>query len=67
MCLEEPKASQTSGKFWSNKFFSLIDDDEVRECLNKLDIDKSMRPGGMHPHVFLIYVRANRMHASKAF
>lgn len=66
MCVEESKASQNTGKFWSNEDFFLTEENQVREHLNKLDIDKSMRPDGMHAHVFL-YVKANRMHASKTF
>lgn len=66
MCLEESEASQITGKFWSNEYFFLTEENQVREHLNKLDIDKSMRPDGMHTHVFL-YVKANRMHASKTF
>ncbi|KAK4807097.1 hypothetical protein QYF61_018438 [Mycteria americana] len=45
------KAEETWGKVWSKEDVPLVEEDQVREYLSKLDIHKSMGPDGMHPQV----------------
>jgi len=40
-----------NGKLQKKEDLPLVEEDQVREHLNKLDIQKSMRPGGMCPCV----------------
>ena len=47
-CLKEFQVLETRGKFWSKEDFSLVEEDEARECLNELAIHKSMGPDGRH-------------------
>ncbi|PKU43539.1 glycerol kinase [Limosa lapponica baueri] len=49
-----PQESQTlevTEKVWTKEDFPLVEEDQVREQLNKLDICKSMRSGGMNQQV----------------
>ncbi|PKU44100.1 rna-directed dna polymerase from mobile element jockey-like [Limosa lapponica baueri] len=49
-----PQESQTlevTETVWMKEDFPLIEEDQVREQLSKLDICKSMGPGGMHAQV----------------
>lgn len=39
------------GKVWSKDDIPLVEEDQVRENLNKLDIDKCMGPNRMYPIV----------------
>ncbi|KAK4827448.1 hypothetical protein QYF61_018169 [Mycteria americana] len=39
------------GKGWSKEGIPLVEEDQVREHLSKLDIHKSMGPDGIHPRV----------------
>lgn len=42
---------ETRGKVWSKEYICLVEEDQIRECLSKLGIHKSMGPGRMHPRV----------------
>ncbi|PKU38487.1 rna-directed dna polymerase from mobile element jockey-like [Limosa lapponica baueri] len=49
-----PRESQTlevTEKVWTKEDFALVEEDQEREQLNKLDICKSMGPDGMHLRV----------------
>ena len=46
--LQESQVSETRGKAWSKEDIPLVEEDQVREYLSKLDIHKSMVPDGMH-------------------
>lgn len=48
MCLMESQASEASGKVWSNEDLTLVEKDQVRECLNKFALRKSVEPDRMH-------------------
>jgi len=39
----------TKGEVWSKKDLALLEKDQVREHLNKLDLHKSIGCGGMNP------------------
>ena len=47
--LQESQAPETRGKGWSKQYVSLVEEDQAREYLSKLDLHKSMSPDGMHP------------------
>lgn len=40
-----------SGEFWSNGDLVMVEDDPIRQHLNKLDMRKSMGPDRMRPRV----------------
>jgi len=46
--LQESETPETRGKTWTKEDLSSVEDDHVREHLNKLDMHKSMRPDTMH-------------------
>ncbi|PKU35728.1 rna-directed dna polymerase from mobile element jockey- hypothetical protein [Limosa lapponica baueri] len=48
---QEPKNLEESEKVWTKEDFPLVEEDQVKEQLNKLDTRKSMGPDGMHPRV----------------
>ena len=45
---KESQAPKTREKGWSKEDLLLVEKDQVREHLNKLDIHESMGPDGMH-------------------
>jgi len=49
--LLESQASDTRGKGWSEEDVVLVEENQVRLYLSKLDIHKSMNPDGMHTQV----------------
>ena len=49
-CLQEVQVPETSGTVWSREdFLSVEEEDQVWECLQKLDVHKSVGSDGMHP------------------
>ena len=44
-------AEHFKGKVWSKEDTPLVEEDQVREHLNKLDICKSMEPDGLHSQI----------------
>ncbi|PKU39612.1 rna-directed dna polymerase from mobile element hypothetical protein [Limosa lapponica baueri] len=44
-------ASEAAGKVWSKEDTPLVEEDQVRDCLSKLDVYKSMGPDGIHSHM----------------
>lgn len=49
--LQQSKVPEMRGKVWSKDDIPLVEEDQVRENLNKLDIDKCMGPNRMYPIV----------------
>lgn len=49
--LQESKVPETRGKVWSKDDIPLVEEDQVRENLNKSDIDKCTGPDRMYPIV----------------
>lgn len=49
--LQESQVPETRGKGWSKEYVLLVEEDQVREYLSKLDIHKSIGPEGMRPQV----------------
>ena len=49
--LQESQASETRGKGWSKEDVILVEENQVRLYLSKLDIHKSMSPDGTHAQV----------------
>lgn len=49
ICLQDFQVPETTGKGWSEEDVPLLEEDQVREYLNKLNIRKSMGPHGLHP------------------
>ena len=49
--LQEPRVPETKGKIWSKEDVPLVEEDQVREYLGKLDLHKSMGPDGKQPQV----------------
>ena len=45
-CLQESQVLETRGKVWSKEDFSLVEEDQARQCLNELAIHKSLGPVG---------------------
>lgn len=50
-CVQESQVSDSIWKVWSNKDLPLMEEDQAREHLSKLDIHKSMAPDGIHLRV----------------
>ncbi|PKU43329.1 rna-directed dna polymerase from mobile element jockey- hypothetical protein [Limosa lapponica baueri] len=48
----ELQTLEVTEKVWMKEDFALVEEDQVREQLSKLDIRKSMGPKGMHPKAF---------------
>lgn len=48
---EQSQAFEMSGKVWSKEDLALVEEDQIREHLNKLDKHKSIGPDGMHQQV----------------
>ncbi|PKU31509.1 rna-directed dna polymerase from mobile element jockey-like [Limosa lapponica baueri] len=48
---QAPQTLEESEKVWTKEDFPLVEEDQVREQLSKLDNQKSMGPDGMHPRV----------------
>jgi len=46
--LQGSQASETRRKDWRKEYVSLVEEDQVREYLSKMDIHKSMHPDGKH-------------------
>jgi len=44
----ESQGPETNGKGWNKEDIPLVEEDQVKECLSKLDIQKSMAIDGMH-------------------
>lgn len=51
ICLQESPALATTAKVWSKEELSLVEKEQVREHLNRLNVYKSMGPDGTHPQV----------------
>ena len=51
ICPQQCQVPETSGKNWSKDDFSSVEEDQIREHVNKLGIHKSMGPEGMYPQV----------------
>lgn len=58
ICLEESQAPPTTRKVWSKEELSLLEEEQVREHLNRLDVQsstgcilKSVGPNGTQPQV----------------
>ncbi|PKU36831.1 rna-directed dna polymerase from mobile element jockey-like [Limosa lapponica baueri] len=49
--LQESHTLEVTEKVWMKEDFPLVQEDQVREQLSKLDIHKCMDPDGMHPRV----------------
>ncbi|PKU39220.1 rna-directed dna polymerase from mobile element hypothetical protein [Limosa lapponica baueri] len=49
--LQELQTLEETEKVWTKEDFPLVEEDQVREQLSKLDIHKSVGPDGMHPQV----------------
>ena len=49
--LQESQVPEIRGKGLSKEDVALVEEDQVREYLSKLDIPKSMGPDGMPPQV----------------
>jgi len=47
--LQESQAPETMAKVWSKEGAPLVEEDQVREYLSKLDLHKSMCSDGMQP------------------
>ncbi|PKU31816.1 rna-directed dna polymerase from mobile element jockey-like [Limosa lapponica baueri] len=45
---QEPQTLEETETVWTKEDFPLVEEDQVRERLSKLDICKSMGPDGMH-------------------
>lgn len=48
---QESQVPVTSGKVQSKEDLPLVEEDQVREQLNKMDIHKAMGPSGIHSWV----------------
>lgn len=46
--LQESKAPEAAKKVWSKEDTPLVEEDQVEECLSKLDICKSVGLDGVH-------------------
>lgn len=47
----QSEALEMNGKIWSKEDLSLVEMDQIREHLNKLEKHKSVGPDGMHQQV----------------
>jgi len=47
--LQESQAPTTREKVWSKEDIPLVEMDQLREYINRVDKRKSMGPDGMHP------------------
>jgi len=47
--LQESQVLETREKVWSKEGIPLVEEDQFREHISKLDTHKSMGPDGMHP------------------
>ncbi|GAB0206869.1 mitochondrial enolase superfamily member 1 [Grus japonensis] len=47
--LQESQVPETKAKGWSKEDLPLVEEDQIREYLSKLDIHKSMGPDEIHP------------------
>lgn len=48
-CLQQSQVSETSGKIWSSGDLPLVEEDQAREHLDRLDVYKSMGLDGILP------------------
>lgn len=48
-CFQESQNPENSGKVWSKEDLLSVEEDQARQCLNKLDIHKSVRFDSMQP------------------
>ena len=47
-CLQESQTPETRGNVWTKEDLPLVEKDQVREYLSKLDMHKSMSSDGIH-------------------
>lgn len=49
--LQEAQATETKGKVWSKEDIPVVEVEQPRKHLNKLDIHKSVESDGLHPWI----------------
>jgi len=48
---QAPQSLELREKAWRKEDLPLVEEDQIRDCLSKLDTHKVMGPDGMHPQV----------------